>query len=241
MMFHDVAMQIPGLPSPSTAAGASFQKFLQTLRNVTYSIRLVYRVNTLRDVNNLETKLLLPTLTSDGVVGSWRLGPTPIAPSNTACPFAECNSVSYDPDLGFAVVDGSTVTAVRLLVTFLESEDDEETTVPDTAQGPRVTRVAICALEPAGQWLVRADGASLVTATKRKCDDTFAVQSHHKMAAHDMPLWAQYMNRALATPRGPPLNFAHAVTPLKRKRALDDAASASEAADMIARSRRLVE
>eukprot|EP00959_Pyramimonas_sp_CCMP1952_P277893 5808577-Pyramimonas_sp.AAC.1 len=115
MLYHDVAMQIPGFPDPSTAEDPSFRKFLQTLRAVPYSVRLIYRINALREVNNLEAKLLLPTLTSDGVVGSWRLDPTPIAFSNTACPFANCASVTFDPDLGFAVVDGSTVTSVRVL------------------------------------------------------------------------------------------------------------------------------
>ena len=259
MLYHDVAMQIPGFPDPSTATDTEIQKFLQTLRAVPYSIRLIYRINALREVNNLETKLLLPTLTPDGVVGSWRLDPTPIASSNTACPFAKCTSVGFDPDLGFAIVDGSTVTAVRLLVKFLEPEDDEETTVPDTAQGLRVTRFATCALEPVGQtapakyrltagglssavqWLVRADGTFFVTATKRKNDDTFVVQSHHKVAAHDTAMWTQYMTKTLAIPKGPPLTFGHTVTPLKRKRALDDAAAASAAADMTVRSRGLVE
>ena len=259
MMYHDVAMQIPGFPDASTATDASIQKFLQTLIAVPYSIRLIYRINALRDVNNLEAKLLLPTLTPDGVVGSWRLDPTPVASSNTACPFAKCTSVSFDPDLGFAVVDDSTVTAVRLFVKFLDPEEDEETTVPDAAQGLRVTRMATCALEPANQatpakyrltagglssavqWLVRADGTFFVTATKRKNDDTFVVQSHHKVAPQDTPMWAQYMAKTLAVPKGPPLTFAHTVTPLKRKRALDDAAAASAAADMTVRSRGLVE
>ncbi|CAK0863822.1 unnamed protein product, partial [Prorocentrum cordatum] len=244
MLYHDVAMQIPGFPDPSTATDTEIQKFLQTLRAVPYSIRLIYRINALREVNNLETKLLLPTLTSDGVVGSWRLDPTPIASSNTACPFAKCTSVGFDPDLGFAIVDGSTVTAVRLLGKFL---------------GLRVTRFTTCALEPVGQtapakyrftagglssavqWLVRADGTFFVTATKRKNDDTFVVQSHHKVAAQDAAMWTQYMTKTLAVPKGPPLTFGHAVTPLKRKRALDDAAAASAAADMAVRSRGLVE
>ncbi|CAK0849208.1 unnamed protein product [Prorocentrum cordatum] len=208
MLYHDVAMQIPGFPDPSTAEDPSFRKFLQTLRAAPYSVRLIYRINALREVSNLEAKLLLPTLTSDGVVGSWRLDPTPITFSNTACPFAKCASVTFDPDLGFAVVDGSTVTSVRVLVTFQDPDEDEETTVPDTAQGLRVTRVATCALEPAGQeapakfqftasglssavqWLVRADGTFFLSATKRKNDNTFVVQTHHKVTPPDAALWA---------------------------------------------------
>ncbi|CAK0863821.1 unnamed protein product, partial [Prorocentrum cordatum] len=199
MLFHDAAMQIPGFPDPSTATDASTEKFVQAFRGIPYSARLIFRANELREVNNLEAKLLLPTMTSDGVVGSWRLDPAPVASANTACPFSKCSAVTFDPDLGFAVVNDSTVTAVRLHVNFLEPTDDEETTVPDTAHGLRVTRKATCALEPAGQaapaeyritasglssavqWLVRAEGVFFLAAAKRKSDDTFIAQSHSKI------------------------------------------------------------
>jgi hypothetical protein len=49
------------------------------------------------------------------------------------------------------------------------------------------------------------------------------------------------MNKTLAIAKDTPLNFGHPITPMKRKRALDEAAGPSAAADMTVRSRGLVE
>ena len=123
-------------------------------------MRFVYNSSDALAMNYLEIKLLLPTLTPDGVVGSWCLGPMRRLPaamsSTTACPFAKCVSVSYDNDLGLLEVEGEPVGAVRLLVRILARRRASalplltRRRLPDTAQGHalRVMRRVVCALEP---------------------------------------------------------------------------------------------
>ena len=251
MLYHDVAMKLPGFADPDAYQPARFQKMVQELRGLPYSVRLVYQTNSVRDANYLEVKMMLPTLTKTGVVSSWSLAPVPVAETNTACPFALCASVAYDTDLGFAAVGDHVVSAVRLLVKVLESKDDEDTAVPDTAQGLRVSRRVACALDRASQaeylltaaglsssvqWLVRAEGVFFVTATKRQDDNIFVVQARYKVPEPEVSAWAKYVSKTIAAARGGRVEFAKDVTPLKRKREIDHSAPAGSDAAMSTRS-----
>ena len=251
MLFHDVAMKIPDFLAPELPLPPKpWQKHIQRLRALPWSVRLVYNTNETRGTNRMEVKMMLPTLTPEGMVSTWRLDPVPTVKSNTACPLAKCASVRYDPDLGFADIDGEPVSAFRLLVKLLDPTEDEDTAIPDTDKGLRVTRRVVCALAPeatppaeycltaAGlsstvQWLVLAAGVYLATATKRADDSTFVVQAYHKI--DDVPTWTKYVAATIAAPRGPKIDFTQHMTPLKRKREIDSAAPAPTSAPMSTR------
>ena len=119
---------------------------------------------------------MLPTFTSEGLLGSWFAPGLPEVISGLTCPFALCADVSFDEDLGVTIVKGNEASNVRLLVRVLQELDDEDTAQPDTATGLRVTRRIRCAvneqddivykLSVAGlshsvQWLLRATGDSV--------------------------------------------------------------------------------
>ena len=124
---------------------------------------------------------------------------------------------------------------MRLLVRVLRTEDEEEIAIPDTAQGLRVTRRVVCALEPPSvetpveyklaasgppgsvQWLVDADGIFFVTATKIR-DDVFLAQAYMEVTPN-ANAWKRYMCSELAGPKGRRVTFESTMTPLKRRRA----------------------
>ena len=118
MLYHDTAAQIPFLDGDG-ADEANKLKITSAFRAKPWSIRVVYKKNEMKRTNYLEIKRIEPTLTTEGVVASFRLLPTPHVPNQNACPFAPCASVSYDTDLGVLTVDGDAVHAVRLLVKVL--------------------------------------------------------------------------------------------------------------------------
>ena len=98
LLYHDTAAQIPFLDGDG-ADEASRLKITSAFRAKPWSIRVVYKKNEMKRTNYLEIKRIEPTLTTEGVVASFRLLPTPHVPNQNACPFAPCASVSYDTDL----------------------------------------------------------------------------------------------------------------------------------------------
>ena len=98
--------------------------------------------------NDLEIQRLEPTLTIEGVVGSFRLLPAPVVHHRGACPFAHCGDVEFDAELGVLSVRGNVVHSVRLLVTVAPTEDDDVIATPDPTQvGFRISRKVRCALD----------------------------------------------------------------------------------------------
>ena len=257
MLYHDVAMKIPEfqIPVEVPVPAKVMQKVVKSLRETPWSVRVVYQTNAVRETNYLEIKLMLATLTLEGVVGSWCLTALPTTMSSTACPFAKCAAVTYDSDLGLLEIDGATVSAVRLLLAVLRSEDDEETAIPDTSQGLRVTRRVVCALEDSGsgeqveyklaasgssgsvQWLVRAEGTFFVTATKKDTDDIFVAQTYMEVTP-SASYWKAYMCSVLAVPKGISLTFDSTITPMKRKREIDEGAPCYAAGEVTMSKRR---
>ena len=102
----------------------------------------------------------------------------------------------YDADLGLASVNGKTTTVVRVLVSLVAADSDDEAAVPDSqCHGLRVVRKARCALNPtdtrlyniksAGlasslQWLITAPGDAmfLLTASVHGPPLSFTVLSY---------------------------------------------------------------
>ena len=97
--------------------------------------------------NSIELKYMVPTLTLDGIVPTWSLGPVPVASTTDAVPFTLCRDVTFDDTFGCTMVDGHTVAAVRVLILTQDAGDDEETGTYDSGRlGLRVVRKARCGL-----------------------------------------------------------------------------------------------
>ena len=76
VLYHDAAVQIPGFPAAEEdpVPPKVMQKIVKLLREQPWSVRFAYQSSAARETNDLEIKLLLPTLTPDGIVGSWCVG-----------------------------------------------------------------------------------------------------------------------------------------------------------------------
>ena len=149
--------------------------------------------------------------------------------------------------LGTTNVMGREAITVRLWVRILSALEDEETAIPDTQTGLRVTRRIKCAANPnnpetysltqAGlssgvQWLLRAEDSSqwLVLVTKRGVEKTFVALGQLKLAAYPSAMIQKYVLHTIARKQGPLLSMSAADTPLKRKQLITDNMPAAEAA-----------
>jgi len=213
---------------------------LRKLRQVPWSMRLVYNRNETRQENTLEAKLMLPTVTADGLLASWAA--VPLLPEmyvGLTCPFAACADVVFDKDLGVTNVNDQEATSVRLLVRVLNELEDEDTAQPDTSAGLRVTRRIKCAvkvdddsvyrLSVAGlssgvQWLLRAKGDSvwMVLASKRGVGDEFVSMANLEVTKYPSAPFNKYVLDTYNQARGPGLFPVTTDTPLKRRKMLDD-------------------
>ena len=241
IVYHD-ALEGTGLFPEfggRTLTDAEVLTLLRRLRTVPWSMRLVYNRNENRQENTLEVKLMLPTFTSEGLLGSWFAPGLPEVISGLTCPFALCADVSFDEDLGVTIVKGNEASNVRLLVRVLQELDDEDTAQPDTATGLRVTRRIRCAvneqddivykLSVAGlshsvQWLLRATGNSvwMVLASKRGSGEEFVGIARENVTDYPTVPFQKYAAEIYKRPLGPSVNLASTDTPLKRRKMLDD-------------------
>jgi hypothetical protein len=216
------------------------RKITQSFRAVPWSIRLVFKVN-YKQTNYLEIKKLEPTLTKDGVVGSYSMARAPYVVRGDACPCAYCANLSFDKDRGVVCVAASAVQAARVLVSVVEPEEDEEITTPDTnARGLRVARHVRCALGDADsedytvktagvsgsvQWLATAAAGAtfLMTVQVRGSDGAFNVLAHMNTSEVGTVHWRNHMRKHLEQARG--VAIAHSVedTPQKRQETHDKA------------------
>ena len=212
----------------------------------------------MKRTNYLEIKRIEPTLTTEGVVASFRLLPTPHVPNQDACPFALCASVSYDNDLGVLTVDGDAVHAVRLLVKVLSPGDNEVCATPDvTNSGFRVSRRVRCSLAPAQsdktyeikaagitsrvQWLMTApaDACYLITAKGRGADKAFTVIAYEDTKAIGEKQYVVLMDGHINHKGDVVVAHASTDTPQKRLQSLNDAVPAAETPQSFNKRRRL--
>ena len=196
MLYHDATDTLPflvmGPDEPRARA-----KITRGFRSIPWTVRCVYKTNTLKNTNYVEVKKIEPTINVEGVVGSFRRVPAPQVPSNTACPFARCADVAFNKELGVTTNKGMGVAAVRLLVRVMEAAEDEVVATPDpTNHGFRVCRRVKCGLRKDGpeaiyeiktagmaasvQWLMTAppDSCFCVTAQGRGADAAFKILEH---------------------------------------------------------------
>ncbi len=257
MLYHDTAAGIPFLDGDG-ADDANKLKINSAFRAKPWSIRVVYKKNEMKRTNYLEIKRMEPTLTTEGVVASFRLLPTPHVPNQDACPFALCASVSYDNDLGVLTVDEVGVKAVRLLVKVLAPGETEVCATPDpTNSGFRVCRKVTCALAPdesdktyeikiAGissrvQWLMTAaaDACYLITAQGRGADKAFTVIAHEDTKAIGEKQYVLLMDGHIHHKGDVAVAHASTDTPQKRLQSLNDAVPAAETPQSFNKRRRL--
>ena len=216
MLYHDATDTLPflvmGPDEPRLRT-----KITRGFRSIPWTVRCVYKKNTLKDTNYVEVKKIEPTINAEGVVGSFRIVPAPQVPCNTACPFARCADVAFNKELGVTTNKGKGVAAVRLLVRVMAPAEDEVVATPDpTNQGFRVCRRAQCCLRKDGaetiyelktagmaasvQWLMTAppDSCFCVTAQGRGADAAFKVLEHvhtpHNVFDHYLPLMSKHID-----------------------------------------------
>ena len=138
---------------------------MRSLQAVPWSVRCIFKVNESKNINYLEIKKMAPTIAGEGVLGSYRVCQLPHVnfQDASACPFARCQDVAFDADLGVALVAGTSAMAVRILVTMKSLEEDAELAVPDAQHLDfRVTRSVHCALSDdiASEYILQAAGVS---------------------------------------------------------------------------------
>ena len=204
---------------------------------------MIYKRNDQKLTNVLDIKRIIPTISVEGVVASFRLLPTPhdTVRSGDACPFAACRNVSYDKDLGALFVSNLHVQAARLLIEVQPVPEDETIAEPDESQiGLRVTRRVKCQIdsEDSETYIVKAAGTSahvqwlmtaqdnavfLVTARKGGEDDAFNILSHLDTKTIGKSAFAKLMKNHINHLGDVAVTHAAADTPCKRLGTLQDA------------------
>ena len=151
------------------------------------------------------------------------------------------------------------VDAARILVTFLEIEDDEETATPDDSKlGLRVARRVLCALSPDDpareykvtvvglasnvQWMIKAHGETsffLTVANGRSSGATltFNVLSHMETTEIGFKPFQRHVEALIGAVERDPVIFLPTDTPLKRQRVVD-AAEATEGGEQASFAKR---
>ena len=238
MLYHE-ALEPTGLFPDSVASLTPIQitTLGRRMRNVPWSLRIVYKKNDAK--NHVEIKIMLPTITGEGVLRAWALPDVPEVHVGQACPFARCADVHFDQGLGATVVKGREITAARIWVRILPSLDNEEIAVPHTATGLRVTRRVQCAADPSDQqtysltqaglcsgvqWLMQAPDQStwLVLVSKRLADTVFVALGNLDLKGLPLSTLGGYILPTMAKKTGQLLTMLPADTPLKRKALIDD-------------------
>ena len=257
LLYHDSAAQIFFVDGDG-ADEASRLKITSAFCAKPWSIRVVYKKNEMKGTNYLEIKRIEPTLTTEGVVASFRLLPTPHVANQDACPFALCASVSYDKDLCVLTVDEVGVKAVRLLVKVLAPGETEVCATPDpTNSGFRICRKVTCALAPdesdktyeikiAGissrvQWLMTAaaDACYFITAQGRRADNAFNVMAYEDTKTIGEQQYVNLMERHMNHKGDVAVAHASTDTPQKRLQSLNDAVPVAETPQSFNKRRKL--
>jgi RNA polymerase subunit RPABC4/transcription elongation factor Spt4 len=214
-------------------------------RSMPWSVRAVFRSSDYQQQNYMEIKVLLPTMTAEGLVSTWGITEVPQVRQGRCSPLAYCRDVQYDKDLGITTCLGRECSACRLWIRLLPEEEDEETAVPDTQLGLRVTRRVACAadvsdkttykitvagLSSGVQWLLKAPDnvAYLVLVSKKGSAPEFVVQGHLRLDAFSEFMVKQYLMDTLQKKTGTVIDMGPTDTPLKRRKLLLDSTPASQ-------------
>ena len=233
------------------------QRALRRFREQPWSLRLVYKLNERVRANHLEVKRMCPSITEEGVVSTWAVAVRPAGPMERPCPFASCDQVSFDENLGVLLVDGLEVTAVRLLIALAPIEETDVVAVPDPQQlGLRVCRKARCAVyeenerlyqvKVAGmstdvQWLLTAAPGTtfFVTARLGAGDEGFTLLSYLDVGKVGLAQFHVYVRQLVTEIRWETVVHEATDTPCKRLRAVDDAVPAGVTVGPLGTRRRL--
>ena len=132
VLHHDAASTIDVLSGGVTPLGDQAQrKHAAALRARTWTLRCVFKANDVTELNYIEVKRMVPTLTAGGVVPTWSPVSVPAVKTNSACPFARCAAVTSDDALGLLLVGGTEAQAVRVLWAMQNPPDEESVAVTD--------------------------------------------------------------------------------------------------------------
>ena len=246
-LYHDAAVTVDILSGDTTDPKIK-QKICREFKARPWSMRVVLKVNELTQSSYLEIKRLAPTITMEGVVGSYRIAIAPRVADDfggrdagSACPFAHCADVTFDKGLGVVFAHGRQVVAARLLVAMQAVDEDDEVAKPDSNNvGLRISREVRCAfngedatkytLQTAGlggavQWLLSAlEGDTfLVTAVPRSEDAAFQVLAYIKLDKIGGDMFKHFMKDAIDPTQRVPITLSVTETPQKRQIQLDAA------------------
>lgn len=241
VMYHDAVASVGVLGESAELLDAQARRLrAAALRATPWTLRCIFKTNDASNVNYLEVKRMVPTLTSEGVIATWTQAAGPAVKTGGACPFAKCGEVTSEESLGLLFVGDCEVKAVRVLLVMQRPSDQEIVAVPDAEnRGLRVQRLARCGLQPdsetryvvktagvAGdvQWLLTSGhgDAHLVTATMRTDKTsglrTFEVLSHAPVAPELLPSMTNLMAAVTQSSTSALIAHAQDATPLKRLR-----------------------
>ena len=253
ILYHEIAEKLSCFEGikPNELTLPLKKKAAQMLRSLPWSVKLIFKIDEYRKENILDMKALSPTFTEEGVVTSWPEAPLPTYLQQSGCPFARCEDVTYDKDLGVHIVKDIQAKAVRLLVQTMITDDSFEVAAPDAHHaGLRVTQPVECLLrdsasvttfyiETAGvssavQWLLRGDAGKVffITACLREKENTFGVQAYYEVPSALLTKFKEYVALWLSRQDGIRLPETEASTPCKRQRIVQQATPpAADASD----------
>jgi hypothetical protein len=236
------------------------KEVLNVLRSQPWSMKVTFRENEYSQSNELECRLLTPTMTLRGEVLDCLPKVTmPIVVFGNGCPFASPPAVSYDKDLGIMKVsDSICASSVRMFVRVSEAElpDDEACVQDPHSPGLRVRRLvhsalvdgpghggesfvlAVAGLPSAVNWLNRAIAGNVffVVAMMTSNDDSFFVNWHAPIAEPDCRSVLDFAQTQYHLQQGRPLEYKEVFTPSKRIRAIEEQSQQGEEDGTVVRS-----
>ena len=246
MLYHDQAKTLPFLTDDLDGSDPMVQQeIVKHFRAEPWSLRLILKPDIVKNSNYLEIKKLLPTITPEGLVGTFAFVNAPrVDAGKPGCPFAFCSDVKFDEDFGVVRYKDVEVTAVRVLLkTEKAVAGDPDVGTPDpTMSGLRVVRRVSCCLNDLDQaayylsvsgvcrtvqWLLTAapGAAFYVTAKAKTFRDTieFRAMSFKDVSEIGEETFTKFMKSSLSNSKTELVQFTPTrATPASRKRTIDD-------------------
>ena len=263
--YHDQIQA--ALPELSAALDSSIQgndvlpelkmKILQAMRSQPWSAKFIFRENEYSNSNELDCRLMVPTVTTSGEV--LECCPTtalPIVAHGTGCPLASPAKITYDKELGIMKVDNTICApSVRMFVR-VSNEDlkDEEAVQQDPhSPGLRIKRLVCCGLTEdttkktvltvagppsAVNWLSRAAANSMfcIVAMSSGVDDCFIVNWHASITGPHADKVLGFAKAQYRLQQGHVLDFTDAPTPTKRVKAIEEESNLGEMQGAVTRN-----
>jgi hypothetical protein len=231
-------------------------KIVQAMRSRPWSMKTTFRENEYSMSNELECRLLVPTVTDGGeVLDCCPTAPLPSVAVGTGCPMASPAAITYDKELGIMKVNTDIcASSVRMFLRVSKEDlaDDEACEQDPNSSGMRIKRLVNCALTDdaetkavlsvagppsAVNWLTRALPGALffVVVMRSSVDDSFIANWHASISeAQAGPILA-FAKAQYGLQQGRALDFQEASTPTKRVKAIEEESKLGEMSGSVTR------